>query len=437
MLLKTPAPEADVAVRRAFATFDAYLDGPAHHAVGVAVSGGGDSVALLYALAEWKKRPLEVFCVDHGLNPASADWTAGVARHAAAVGAGFEALDWTGAKPSMGLSARARQARHALLAEAARRKNVHVLCLAHSRDDILEAELMRAEGSNVGAPDVWRPSPVWPEGRGVFLLRPFLDQRRETLRSFLGGRGIGWIDDPANENPASLRARARKVLKAGDLPDAPSTPDGEDVSLLTQPMLLRDAETLGSYGMIVFDADVFEALPRHIALARLAQATVCAGGGDRLPRRAGLERLLSALPSGEAQTLCGARLQRRGDRIEITREAGDMGRKGMGNLVLAAGAEVMWDGRFAIRSGIAANLWPSGRVRAELDAADRAALMHLPPAVRTTLPVLETAQGMKLLISAQALADPPDDGTKLACWVLPRFLAAAGVWGRESDLCTS
>ena len=59
--------------------------------LGVAVSGGGDSVALLYALAEWGRRPLHVFCVDHGLNPASGGWTQGVADHARRLGAALSA----------------------------------------------------------------------------------------------------------------------------------------------------------------------------------------------------------------------------------------------------------------------------------------------------------------------------------------------------------
>ncbi|MBW8733769.1 MAG: tRNA lysidine(34) synthetase TilS [Asticcacaulis sp.] len=202
----------------AFSLFDHYLDGRADHPVGVAVSGGGDSVALLYWLAEWGRRPLHVFCVDHGLNPSSSQWTQGVARHAENVGAAFTALSWTGEKPTTGLSAAARSARHALLADAARAAGVGVLCLGHTADDIAEARLMRAAGSSVGRPTLWSPSPAWPQGRGVFLFRPLLSQRREALRTWLKSKGLSWIDDPANDNTASLRARIRLYVP-GDATD--------------------------------------------------------------------------------------------------------------------------------------------------------------------------------------------------------------------------
>ena len=55
------------------AAFAARLNGAGP--VGVAVSGGGDSLALLCLLAAWGRRPLHVFCVDHGIHPDSAMWT--------------------------------------------------------------------------------------------------------------------------------------------------------------------------------------------------------------------------------------------------------------------------------------------------------------------------------------------------------------------------
>jgi tRNA(Ile)-lysidine synthase TilS/MesJ len=99
-----------------FSRFARRLNGTG--SVGVAVSGGGDSVALLHLLAQWGQRPMHVFCVDHGLNPKSAEWTQGVAIHAANAGAAFTALKWDGPKPETGLSAAARTARHVLLADA-------------------------------------------------------------------------------------------------------------------------------------------------------------------------------------------------------------------------------------------------------------------------------------------------------------------------------
>jgi tRNA(Ile)-lysidine synthase len=417
----------------AFAIFETYLDGPADHPVGVAVSGGGDSVALLHALALWGRRPLEVFSVDHGLNPDSRRWTEGVARHAQSVGAGFTALAWTGEKPQTGLSAKARIARHRLLADAARAKGVTVICLAHTYDDIAEAMVMGEEGSNVGPPSLWAASPVWPEGRGVFLFRPFIGKRRAELRDFLEMRGVSWIEDPANVNMASARARARKALEGQVLVSPTLGVFLQPVRLCQDlPHLLVD-DGLGDLGAIAFNADVFDALPDAVARHRLAAAAVSAGGSDRLPRRDSLDRLRRDLIMDRAATLCGARIQRSGGRITIVREAGELERRRPDPVCAVAGHPLMWDGRFEILAGQETTIRPSAQVRASLSDADRDALLALPAALRGALPVVIAGKAAPVLPIPLHADGASTSGIKLACWVMPRFLAACGVFARESD----
>lgn len=401
------------------------LDGEGR--LGVAVSGGGDSVALLYRLAEWGGRPLHVFCVDHGLNPASAGWTRTVADHAARVGAAFTPLHWTGPKPRTGLSAAARRARHALLADAARAAGVRVLCLAHTRDDVFEAAWMRDHGSNVTAPAEWGPSPAWPQGRGVFLLRPLLNQGREDLREELRARGLAWIDDPANANPQSLRARARLADKAE------TAPLGSFMVSPEQMDALLDRSWAGQ-GLIVLSQDVFDALPAPLARKVLAAAAVCAGGADRLPRGDSLDALPAGLASGKPRTLCGARLWRAGGQIFAVREAGDIGRDGTGPVVAAAATETMWDGRYAIRAATAGTILPSMRARKGLSDADRAILAGLPAAVRGILPVFDEDFPVHGLSGARLLAQCKETGVDCVNWVLPRFVAACGAVDRESRI---
>jgi tRNA(Ile)-lysidine synthase len=401
----------------------------------VAVSGGGDSVALLYALAAWNQRPLEVFCVDHGLNPLSAQWTQSVADHAARVGAGFTALHWRGEKPATGLAAAARLARHRLLAEAAREKGGAVLCLAHTADDIAEAEAMRVQGSNVGAPKMWSPSPVWPEGRGIFLYRPFIDVRRETLRGYLRDIGANWIEDPANESPHSLRAQTRQVLR--DQPLVEKTPESEAIVTAGQVQaVLHLPETLGPLGMIAFSTQAFDALPRETAVKLLAAAAVCAGGGDKLPRQEQITALLQTLSSGKALTLAGARVNRANGLIAISREAGDIGRNRSGRLAVNGKSEGIWDGRFAIRSPQAGAIVASAGARGELPDADRAWLLTLPQALRGSQPVLISPEKKdnqnKCLLTNPSLGQGEYNGAGALCLVMPRLYAALGLITTES-----
>jgi tRNA(Ile)-lysidine synthase len=416
-----------------FPEFAGRLDGDGP--LGVAVSGGGDSVALLYALAEWGQRRLEVFCVDHGLNPLSPHWTQSVADHAARVGAVFTALHWQGEKPSAGLAAAARLARHRLLAEAARRKGVSVLCLAHTADDITEAEAMRAQGSNVGSPRMWSPSPVWPEGRDVFLYRPFIDVGRETLRHYLRDIGVNWIEDPANESPYSLRARTRMALQ-GQVGEG-AVHERVIVTAHQMQALLHEPENFGPLGMIAFKASVFEALPQEIALKLLAAAAVCAGGGDRLPKQDKVAALPEKLLMGKAMTLCGARLRRVDDLITIGRETGDVGRNRSGTVTVKGLDEVIWDGRFAIRLPAAGEIVASVAVRSELADGDKAWLLTLPEALRGNQPVfVSTGQKdnqNKCLLTNPALRQSACSDIRTTCLVLPRLLAAVGMVTKESD----
>jgi len=418
-----------------FSQFAARLDGDGP--IGVAVSGGGDSVALLYALAAWNQRPLEVFCVDHGLNPLSAQWTQSVAGHAARVGAGFTALHWTGEKPQTGLSAAARLARHRLLAEAARQKGVAVLCLAQTADDIAEAVAMQAQGSNVGVPRMWSPSPVWPEGRGIFLYRPFLDVRREALRGYLRGLAVNWIEDPANDSPQSLRARIRKTLRDQPVVAKSSEEKGAVTHGLMQ-ALLHMPETLSPLGMIVFKADVFDALPDETALKVLAAAAVCAGAGDKLPKTDKIAALRENLPSGRAVTLCGARLQQREGLISISRETGDIGRSGRCLVSVPVGTEVVWDGRFTVMAAQDGRTWPSGSLRPDLSAPDRDWLLTLPVTLRGSQPAFigdeQKDNQNKCLLTNPALRQSAYKPAEANCLVMPRLFAALGLITKESGL---
>ena len=419
-----PAAAGAAILQRVRAAFDERLDPKARAPLAVGFSGGGDSLALLLAARAWADevgRPVLALTVDHGLQPQSRAWTLAAAETAQRLDIGFRALSWTGHKPSVGLSAAARRARHALLAEAAREVGARVLLLGHTLDDLIEAERMRAEGSNVGSPRVWSPSPVWPEGRDVFLLRPLLAVRRAELRQLLLPSGLGWIEDPANDDVRYARARARR---GGD-PGAPlPIPAGRP-----EPApLAADADAAG---VIRLDRTALLALPPAESRRLLAAACVCAGGGERLPRTHAIGRLLEAIETGEpfTATLAGARVAA-GAEILIAR---DPGRIEMAAKPLPAGAVPVWDGRFEIGAsepgwsvrplrGLAARLGPKARL----------ALRRIPQIARAALPVvIDARENIICPILAQGSA------VTARTLVGARVASACGGIARESHLGSS
>ena len=360
--------------------FATYLDGPAHRPVGAAVSGGGDSVALLLLLWLWGQRPLEVFTVDHGINPLGAHWAQGVEALGRELGVPVSVLRWEGEKPQTGLQAAARRARHHLILDAARAKDIRVLCLGHNADDVAEAAAMRTEGSTVGSPKPWSPAPFWPKGEGVFYLRPLLGIGRARLREWLSALGVAYVDDPANTHPAYLRARVRqqgvKPVLAEHQRDAnPVAPEPIAVT----------GRTEGAY---------FQQ-PDLPSAALLSALIVCAGGGDKLPRQAEIDRILAGAAAGRKRfTLCGARIAAHEGGWLICREPGDLTRNGAKPQRIGD----IWDGRYRLPPyALEAEIVPAGGYLNVLLPEDRLRLKVLPPAVRAAMPAVKTGQTVRLL----------------------------------------
>ncbi|MFL5295175.1 MAG: tRNA lysidine(34) synthetase TilS [Phenylobacterium sp.] len=341
--------------------------------IAVALSGGGDSLALLLAVDAWAKaarRRVIVLTVDHRLRTESAGWTDACAATAARLGVEFRALAWEGEKPPAGLPAAARAARHRLLADAAREAGARVILMGHTADDVMEAAVMREAGSSAPAPREWSPSPVWPAGRSLFLLRPMLALRRADIRKWLVAQGEAWIDDPANADLAYARPRARRQLQSGA-----RVPLCAEVALPVGLAAVCRAEADGS--LAIARAVLREAASDE-ARRFVSVACLCVGGGGRPPVRARVERLTAQL-LGEGistRSLAGARIMASASEVRFTREPGEAARGGLASLRLAAGETEVWDGRFEVTADRPVEIRPdrSGRPLAVADDGGAAAV---------------------------------------------------------------
>ncbi len=382
----------------------------------LALSGGGDSLALMHLAADWARargQTLIALTVDHALHPDSARWTAEAGRIAQSLGLDWRSLTWTGVKPSTGLAAAARRARHALLAEATRVAGARVLLMAHTADDVAEGDLMRARGSTLGRLSEWSPSPVWPEGREVMLLRPLLATRRDILRSWLRERGIAWLDDPANADERQPRIQARRAIVRRDTLAVPTGRPAGPIS--------RASPEEGFAGLI--------RLRRDCSATDLAAAMVCAGGGETPPRGRRLTALTERLrrPGAVVATLSGARITADGAGLAIHREAGEARRGGLARLSLNAGEPAVWDGRYEIavdRAGL--TVAPLKGLASALAAGDRALIASLPAAVRPCLPVL-IGDALERPVLAWRAA-------RVRCLVPGRYFRAVGGSTQAGDL---
>src|SRR5436190_4139354 len=204
--------DTPISVQQAKVLFAQWKAAPA---LVLAVSGGPDSLALMWLAARWRRAltrgpRLIAVTVDHGLRPEAAREARDVKRLARALEVPHRTLRWTGTKPKTGLPAAARAARYRLLAQAARKHGATHILTAHTRDDQAETLLMRMlRGSGIaGLAAMARES----ERDGVRLARPFLDIPKSQLIATLSKAKIGYADDPTNRDTGFTRPRLRAIM---------------------------------------------------------------------------------------------------------------------------------------------------------------------------------------------------------------------------------
>jgi tRNA(Ile)-lysidine synthase len=192
-----------------------FADWKSAPAIVLAVSGGPDSIALMWLAARWRRAlargpRLIAVTVDHGLRPEAAREARDVKCLARSLDLPHRTMRWTGVKPGAGLPAAARAARYRLLAQAARASGATHILTAHTRDDQAETLLMRMmRGSGIaGLAAMARES----ERDGVLLARPFLNVSKSQLVATLRKAKIDFADDPTNRDLKFTRPRIRAVM---------------------------------------------------------------------------------------------------------------------------------------------------------------------------------------------------------------------------------
>jgi tRNA(Ile)-lysidine synthase len=289
----------------------------------VAVSGGGDSLALMFLLADWARAASKpapfVLTVDHGLSDSSERVAKDVLRRAKAAGLKGELLVWKDKKPKADIEAAAREARYRLIGEWCHAHNIGGVYAAHTLEDQAETFLLRlGRGSGLDGLSAMRPVALYPVPGfdDLRVVRPLLDMGREQLRALLKARKEAWVEDPMNVDPRFARVRLRKAWPmleelglsssriagaARHLARAREALDHATENLLARASRIVDGEAL-------LDPSRLAAAPREIGLRAFAWLLSRVSGEPYRPRFERLERLFDAICRGElvaARTLHG------------------------------------------------------------------------------------------------------------------------------------
>src|SRR5258705_11724283 len=312
-----------------------FADWKAAPAIVLAVSGGPDSIALMWLAARWRSTlargpRLVAVTVDHGLRAEAAAEAREVKRLARILDLPHRTLRWNGAKPRTGLPAAARAARYRLLAQAARAHGATHVLTAHTRDDQAETLLMRmVRGSGIaGLAAMARES----EREGVLLARPFLSVSKSQLIATLKKAKIDFADDPTNRDLNFTRPRIRTVMpilaaEGGDTRNLARLASRLARANAAVEVLVDGAERYfaqrdreashpgfdaKAFDVKTFDARAFAAMPEEIRLRLLLRA-IDRFGYEGPAELGKVETLLSALDRAAAEKTAG-----RGVRLKQT-----------------------------------------------------------------------------------------------------------------------
>jgi tRNA(Ile)-lysidine synthase len=277
--------------------------------LGIAVSGGPDSLALLLLAHAAFPGRVAAATVDHGLRAGSGKEVCFVADLCATLAVPHVTLTVEVDTRPASLQQSARHARYHALAGWMRQQGMTLIATAHHLDDQAETLLMRLlRGAGVaGLAGVRARAPLPAPGSDLQVVRPLLGWRKSELVALVASAGITPVDDASNRDPRFDRTLARARLAAEQWIDP--------IALARSAAAMADAEeALGWTAHGLYDQRVraegtcllfdHTGLPREIK-RRILLALLTALEPAAAPRGGELDRLLVRLERGGSSTLAG------------------------------------------------------------------------------------------------------------------------------------
>lgn len=301
-----------------------FMDKYKQSKVAVGVSGGVDSMCLLYWLHNIK---MDVVClhVNHRLRPEADVETEYVKSVCEKLNIPVHIFYWNDTKPESGLEAAARQARYKMMTDFCHENGIEYLLTAHQSDDQIETFLMNlSRGSGLfGLSGMMAES----ERDGIKILRPLLNVPRSEIKQYCEDNNIKYFVDSMNTDEHYTRVKIRQnrhlLDEKLDISDARILLAVQNLGRTRQWMEkyldTRIEMVIRSWGALFLDSFLFDEA-EEIRLKLLGLLIQKIGGDDYIPRLNSLQNALSKLHSDCKFTLGHCTLRRLNDRILIVPE---------------------------------------------------------------------------------------------------------------------
>ena len=300
--------------------------------IAVAVSGGGDSMALALLLDRWTRERdggVLALSVDHQLRSESRQESEKVGLWLKRRGITHRILTWKGEIPENGIQDAARAARYDLLIKTLRQEGILHLAVAHHQDDQAETVLARlARGSGVDGLASMAASSEMGFGR---IIRPLLGMSRKDLGEYCQMMEQDFINDPSNQNQKFQRVRLRNLITNESVDPArlarTASEMGRVRAALEQKtaLLLAQGFSLHPSGFGQLSLQSFLSENKEIGLRALSSILRTLGGRRYPLRFEPLQNLYHSLDeTGLARNLAGCLIRAKKDSILFGREARGM-----------------------------------------------------------------------------------------------------------------
>ncbi|MDR1499075.1 MAG: tRNA lysidine(34) synthetase TilS [Rickettsiales bacterium] len=325
--------------------------------VAVAVSGGIDSLALLFAAKEWAEvndSRIIGITVDHKLRKESEAEATHVNELCRKYGIKHQVLVWEGEKPTTNVESSARENRYKLISGFCGQNSIKYLLVAHHLQDQAETFFLRLfRGSGL---DGLAAMKGMTNLYNMTIIRPFLRVNKDILRQYLLKNSIGWIEDPSNSDEKYLRNKIRNFLNSFDDKDKILERINFAVDEINKSKEFREQEigkiekkvvNFSLFGSCAIDRQKLLLQNEEIILKLLAKVAMKISGNVYKPRLEKLKRLLKHIMEIDdiKYTFYGCIFEKYNNNLlMVYREYNSIGE----DKELIYNTEVIWDGRFRI-----------------------------------------------------------------------------------------
>lgn len=318
--------------------------------VALAVSGGSDSIALLFLASKWAKKNLirlVVFSVDHRLRKESSNEIEFVKRSALALDHEFVELTWQHDNSKSALQERARLARYKMMTNKCHELGINSLLTAHHYDDFLENYLMR-KSKKSGALGLSNSYSTFYNN--IQVLRPLFNIKKNSLVDYLNTSSIKWMEDKSNNLDLYERNRVRQhilSLSEEDKTFLEKEANRADVKAaeFNNKFIKAIAENVefNKLGFAFVDLDSYRKLDYEIAIYVINFVLTSISGKTDTPRYRSTKKLIDKVRVGDSfdSSLHECILREVDNKILIFKE-----KNAINPYSVNLRNEVVWDNRF-------------------------------------------------------------------------------------------